>query len=179
MREVVGCHGILAPPGNASALAEGLHAAAALDRTACRAYALRHLSVAAMIAGYESCYTDAVAKVGIELPNDAAAASASSTSNTAAAAGIGLVRLLARKRQIAFMRIAQLAPPAVFTANQAHQREGSQPVLHRLLAPLGIEPFCIGDHAVDVMHRWHVMGVVLMIPPSAPHPPQMDATCGQ
>ena len=80
LREVVGPAGVLAPGGDVEALADALSTSLTLDREACRAHALAHLSVEAMIAGYERCYADAIANCR----GGAAASRASSCSSTQA-----------------------------------------------------------------------------------------------
>ena len=61
MREVIGDCGIVVPPGDVAALAEAMRQVGGIDRTACRARAVRHLSIEAMIRRYEEAYAAAVA----------------------------------------------------------------------------------------------------------------------
>ena len=61
IREVVGACGVLARPGNVGELAEAMLALPSIDRAACRTRAVEHLSIGAMIAGYERLYEAAVA----------------------------------------------------------------------------------------------------------------------
>lgn len=83
--EVLGPCGILVPGGDAAALAEAIPALAAIDRTMCRQRAIETLSVPAMIARYEACYTAAIEGAG-EGSGDLSrsAASASSCARTTA-----------------------------------------------------------------------------------------------
>ncbi|MEM7687483.1 MAG: glycosyltransferase [Pseudomonadota bacterium] len=60
LREVVGEGGLIVPPGDVAGLATAIGRAKQIDRTLCRARAVKHFSVEAMVAGYEECYRRAL-----------------------------------------------------------------------------------------------------------------------
>ena len=61
IREVVRDCGLLVRPGDIGALAEAMTRLPTVDRAACRRRACEHLSIEAMIAGYEAVYERAIA----------------------------------------------------------------------------------------------------------------------
>ncbi|QWC57616.1 glycosyltransferase [Erythrobacter sp. 3-20A1M] len=58
--EVVGDCGVLVASGDTAALAHAMTQLQSIDRDACRQRVLERFSIAAMIAGYEECYTAAI-----------------------------------------------------------------------------------------------------------------------
>jgi len=81
------------------------------------------------------------------------------------------------KFEVAFVRLAQLAPAVAGSLHQTHQDESAKPVLHRRLPPLRSEPTCIREHAVEMVHRRHVMGVILVKGFRAANPPYRQLMC--
>lgn len=61
LREVVGDCGLLVKCGDVGALAQAIGKVGRIDRAACRQHSEEKLSIAAMIAGYEACYTKVIA----------------------------------------------------------------------------------------------------------------------
>ena len=86
--------------------------------------------------------------------------------------------LLPGQRQIGVGRIAQFYPTIGGAVYQTHQAEGAQPVLHRRLPPFGLEGARIGKHTVEMMHRRHVVRMILMIGFGPAHPPDRHVRRG-
>ena len=81
LKEVVGDCGHLVQGGDVDALADAIGRIGQIDRTACRRRAVRHLSIQAMIRGYEACYARVIAGARlVSLPRLAWSSSASRTS---------------------------------------------------------------------------------------------------
>lgn len=81
LAEVVADCGYLVPGGDIEALAQAIGRIDTIDRTACRLRALDHLSIQAMIAGYERSYTKVIAGARLaSLPRLAWSSNMSSTS---------------------------------------------------------------------------------------------------
>ncbi|QZD90538.1 glycosyltransferase [Qipengyuania aurantiaca] len=79
--EVVGDCGHLVQGGDVEALAHAMGRIGQIEREACRRRAVRHLSIRAMIRGYEKCYARVIAGARLaSLPRLAWSSSASSTS---------------------------------------------------------------------------------------------------
>ena len=80
LSEVVGPCGVLVAGGDIDGLAQAIVLAERIDRDACRDRAVDHLSIAAMIGGYERCYEEVIAGARMaSLPRLAWASSCSST----------------------------------------------------------------------------------------------------
>ena len=81
LAEVVGDCGYLVHAGDVDALATAILKVGEIDRTACRRRAIKHLSIQAMIRGYEECYARVIKGARLaSLPRLAWASSALSTS---------------------------------------------------------------------------------------------------
>ncbi|MGE5953637.1 MAG: glycosyltransferase [Qipengyuania vulgaris] len=81
LAEVVGDCGHLVQGGDVDALADAIGHIGQIDRTACRRRAVQHLSIRAMIRGYEECYAEVIAGARLaSLPRLAWSSSASRTS---------------------------------------------------------------------------------------------------
>ena len=81
LSEVVGDCGYLVQSGDIDAFADAIDQTGQIDRKACRQRAVQHLSIQAMIQGYEGCYAKVIAGARLaSLPRLAWSSSASSTS---------------------------------------------------------------------------------------------------
>ena len=87
MREVIEQCGIIVPANDSAALAQAMERVGNIARAQCRQRACDHLSIAAMVRGYEALYDAAIAATGVSTDVSLAAraaASASSSSSTSA-----------------------------------------------------------------------------------------------
>ncbi|WP_160683722.1 glycosyltransferase [Parapontixanthobacter aurantiacus] len=84
MREVVASCGTVVPRGDVGAMARAMASIETISRQECRRHAERHLSIDAMIEGYEDCYASVFSGKRVDRSAEAkASASRSSVSSTA------------------------------------------------------------------------------------------------